>query len=74
MSSMPTDDQDNTGPDPAGARVVVSSPDLPGCSAFSNTGIKGALANLAKARWLWIDGPIQSKANIPEPSERGNTS
>jgi hypothetical protein len=72
-STMPTDDQDNTRLDPKGARVVLSS-DPPGCSSFSNTGIKGALVNLAKARWLWIDGPIQAKASIPEPSERGNTS
>jgi hypothetical protein len=69
---MPTDAQDNTRLDPKGTRVVLSS-DLPGCSSFSNTGIKGALVNLAKVR-MWIDGPIQSKANIPEPSERGNTS
>jgi hypothetical protein len=53
---------------------VVFSPDLQGCSSFSYTGIKVALANLVKVRWLWIDGPIQSKANIPEPTERGNTS
>ena len=72
-SIMPTDDQDNTRLDPAGARVVLSS-DPPGCSSFSNTGIEGALVNLAKVRWLWIDGHIQSKANIPEPTERGNTS
>jgi len=70
---MPTDDQENTRPDPKGT-TVVSSPDLPGCSAFSNTGIKGALANLAVLRRLWIDGPIRSKANIPGPTERGNTS
>jgi hypothetical protein len=70
---MPTDAQDNTRLDPPGARVVLSS-DPPGCSSFSNTGIKGALVNLTKARWLWIDGPTQSKENIPEPSERGNTS
>jgi predicted RNase H-like HicB family nuclease len=70
---MPTDGQDNTRPDPTGARAVFS-PDLPGCSSFSNTGIKSALANLAKVRRLWIDGPIQSKANLPEPTERGNTS
>jgi hypothetical protein len=44
---------------------VVFSPDLPGCSSFSSSGIKGALVDLAKVRWLWIDGPIQSKANIP---------
>jgi hypothetical protein len=40
---MPTDVQDNTQPDPTGARVM-SSPDLHGCSSFSNTGIKSALA------------------------------
>jgi hypothetical protein len=62
---MPTDDEDNTRLDPAGARVVLSS-DPPGCSSFSNTGIRGALVNLAKVRWLWIGGPIHSKANIPE--------
>jgi predicted RNase H-like HicB family nuclease len=70
---VPTDGQDDTRPDPKGARVV-SSPDLPGCSSFFNTGINSALANLAKVRRLWINGPIQSKANIPEPTERGNTS
>jgi hypothetical protein len=69
---MPTDAQDNTRLDPPGVMVLSSDP--PGCSSFSNTGIKGALVNLTKARWLWIDGATQSKANIPEPSERGNTS
>jgi hypothetical protein len=47
---------------------------LPGCSSFSCTGITSALVNLTKVRRLWIDRPIQSKANIPEPAERGNTS
>jgi len=61
VSSVPTDDQDNTRPDPTGARVVVFSPDLAGCSSFSDAGIKSALANLAMVRRLWIDGPIQSK-------------
>jgi predicted RNase H-like HicB family nuclease len=67
---VPTNGQDGTRPDPKGARVV-SFPDLPGCSSFFNTGIKSALADLAEVRRLWIDGPIQSKANIPEPTERG---
>jgi hypothetical protein len=48
--NMPTDDQDNTQPNPTGARVV-SSRDLPGCSPFSNTRIKSALAI-----WPWFDG------------------
>jgi hypothetical protein len=54
--------------------TVVSGSNVRGCSSFSYTGIESALAMLALVRRLWIDARIQSKANITESTERGNTS
>lgn len=46
----------------------VSFPDLPGCIGASDNGIDGAIENAVQALALHVEGMLEEKMDIPEPT------